>query len=152
MTKSAVTKTWIGGLIVFAAGVVAALIGVFLMLGYGGSFIQVSSNNWQFNPDVNNGFFWTTIAIMIAGGVIAAVGGLVQLAAWIAALANSYHLPDKAWFTILLIGGIIGLFTGLVGFAVMAAYVIAAPDGLPYARPQVAGPRPGALPGTPQPT
>jgi hypothetical protein len=34
---------------------------------------------------------------------------------------------------------------GLVGFAVMVAYVIAAPDGEPYRRPQIPAPAPSAL-------
>ena len=142
MTKSAVVKTWIAGLIVFAAGVVAALVGVFVMLGYGGTLTQVAGNpnSYDFVPNTTNGVFWTSIAIMSVGGLIAAVGGIVQLAAWIGALVNSYLLPEKTWFAIVLVGGVLGLFFGLLGFAAMVAYVIAAPDGTPYKQQQMPAP------------
>jgi hypothetical protein len=138
MTKSTITKTWIGGLVVFAAGLLVVGIGVFLMLVYGGTFNQITGNpnSYDFVPRID-GFFWTTIAVMCVGGLFALVGGIVQLAAWIGALVNSYMLPDKAWFMVVLIGGIGGLFFGVIGFAVMVAYVIAAPDGAPYRKPQV---------------
>lgn len=135
MTKSTITKTWIGGLVFFAAGLLVAGIGVFLMLAYGGTFHQVAGNpnSYDFVPRID-GFFWTTIAVMTVGGFFAIAGGIIQLAAWIGALVNSYGLPDKAWFLVLLIGGIASLFFGLIGFAVMVAYVVAAPDGAPYRR------------------
>lgn len=146
MTKSTITRTWIGGLVVFAAGLVLASAGVFLMLAYGGTFTQVSGNpnSYDFVPTIN-GFFWMTVWMIVLGGVVAAVGGIVQLAAWIGALVNSYLLPDKTWFTVVLIGGVLGLAFGLVGFAVMVAYVMAAPDGAPYRRPQIPTPAPSAL-------
>ena len=145
MTKSTITKTWIGGLVVFAAGLLVAGIGVFLMLVYGGTFNQVAGNpnSYNFVPRID-GFFWSTIAVMSVGGFFALAGGIVQLAAWIGALVNSYLLPDKAWFLVLLLGGIASLFFGLIGFAVMVAYVVAAPDGTPYRQPP--------LPIAPKPT
>lgn len=144
MTKSAITRTWIGGLVVFAAGIVVAIAGVILMLGYAGTFTQVAgTNNWEFQPDVNAGFFWTSIVVMSIGGIVAMIGGIVQLAAWIGALVNSYLLPEKTWFLILLLGGLLGFAFGLIGFAAMVAYVIAAPDGTPYKQaPPVQQPRP----------
>jgi hypothetical protein len=143
VTKSAITKTWISGLVVFAAGVVAAIVGVVLMLAYGGTFTQVAGNpnSYDFVPRLD-GFFWSTVTVICIGGVIAVIGGIVQLAAWIGALVNSYLLPEKTWFAILLVGGILGLFFGLVGFAAMVAYVIGAPDGTPYKQPRVAAPAP----------
>ena len=141
MTKPTIVKTWIAGLIVFAAGIVAALIGVFLMLGYGGTFTQVGSdlNSYDFTPTLN-GFFWTTVAVICVGGFVAAIGGIVQLAAWVGALVNSYLLPEKTWFGVVLVGGVLGLAFGLVGFATMVAYVLGAPDGTPYKKPYVTAP------------
>lgn len=137
MTKSMVTKTWIAGLVVLAAGLVAVAISVGFMLAYGGTFTQTNNpNEMQFVP-AYNGFFWTTVWAIVLGGIVAAVGGIVQFVAWIGALVNSYLLPEKTWFAILLIGGILGLFFGLIGFAAMVAYVIAAPDGTPYRKPQI---------------
>lgn len=136
MSKSLITKTWIAGLAVFAAGILLAIVGVFLMLAYGGTFTQISTspNNYDFTPNLN-GFFWTTVGLIVTGGVIALIGSVVQLAAWIGGLVNSYALPDKNWFLILLIGGLGSLFFAPLGFAAMVAYVIGAPDGTAYRRP-----------------
>jgi hypothetical protein len=135
MTKSMITKTWIAGLVVFAGGAVVSIVGVFLMLAYGGTFTQVASNpdNYNFTPNLN-GFFWTTVALIVTGGVIALIGSVVQLAAWIGALVNSYRLPENSWFLILLIGGLLSFAFAPIGFAAMVAYVIAAPDGSVYAK------------------
>lgn len=137
MTKPTITKTWIAGLAVLAGGLVVAIVGVALMLAYGGTFTPVAGNgsSYTFVPTLDS-FFWTTVVVIVAGAVLAGVGGIIQLAAWIGALVNSYRIPDKTWFTVLLLGGVFGLAFGLIGFAVMVAYVIAAPDGRLYATPE----------------
>jgi hypothetical protein len=61
----------------------------------------------------------------------------VQLAAWIGALFNTYMLPSKAWFLILLLGGVLSIVLAPIGFAVMLAYVVAAPDGVLYRQTQL---------------
>lgn len=128
MTKSLITRIWIGGLAVFAAGIVLALVGVFLMLAYGGTFTQVAgTNSYDFNPNIN-GFFWVTVGLIVAGGLIGLTGSLVQFVAWIGGLVNTYRLPDKAWFFVLLLGGVLSLGFAPIGFAAMIAYVIAAPE------------------------
>jgi hypothetical protein len=145
MTKSLINKTWIGGLVVFAAGIVVALVGVFLMLGYGGTFTQIDgTNTYDFVPNMN-GFFWVTIALIVAGGFIALIGSIAQFAAWIGALVNSYALPEKTWFAVLLLGGVLSFAFAPLGFAAMIAYVIAAPDGTPYRQARI-GPAPQAQP------
>lgn len=132
MTKSTITKTWIGGLATFGAGVVATMVGVFLMLAYGGTFTQVvGTNKYDFQPDMS-GFFWVTIALIVTGSLIAFVGTIIQLVAWVGAVVNSYALPERTWFAALLAGGVLGLAFAPIGFAVMVAYVVAAPDGAPY--------------------
>jgi hypothetical protein len=60
----------------------------------------------------------------------------VQLAAWIGALINTNLLQDKTWFIVLLVGGILGLNFGLLGFAAMVAYLVAGPDGTASQRSQ----------------
>jgi len=140
MTKSTVTRTWIGGLAVFAAGIVASIVGVFLMLAYGGVFTQIAgTNRYDFTPNMS-GFFWTASAIIVVGGLITLVGSIVQLAAWIGGLVNSYLLPSKGWFAVLLLGGVFSLAFAPLGFAAMLAYVVAAPDGEPYRKAQSAVP------------
>lgn len=136
MTKSTITKVWVGGLAVFAAGIVVAIVGVFLMLGYGGTFTQIlGTNDYNFVPSLN-GFFWVTVGLIVAGCVVGLIGSIAQFAAWIGALVNSNALPDKVWFLVLLIGGLLSFAFVPIGLAVMIAYVIAAPDGMPYRQAQ----------------
>ena len=145
MTKSMIGRIWIGGLVVFAAGIVVAIAGVFLMLAYGGTFTQIAgTSNYNFDPNVN-GFFWVTVGMIVTGGLIALVGSIAQFVAWIGGMINSYALPEKAWFTVLLIGGVLSFAFAPIGFAAMLAYVIAAPDGEPYRQahaPAAQQPRP----------
>ncbi len=132
MSKSTISRTWIGGLAVFAAGIVAALGGVFFMVAYGGTFTQVAdTSRYDFNPAMN-GFFWTAVGLITIGGLIALLGGIVQLAAWVGACFNSYMLESKAWFAVLLVGGLLSFFFAPLGFAAMLAYVIAGEDGYAY--------------------
>lgn len=145
MTKSTITKTWIGGLAVFAGGIVAAIAGVFLMLAYGGTFTQVAgTNRYDFTPD-NSGFFWFTVTLIVIGGLIVAAGGVVQLVAWIGGLFNSYLLPSKAWFLVLLFGGLMSFFFAPFGFGAMLAYVVGAPDGIGFRPAELPRTQPGAL-------
>lgn len=145
MKKSTINKTWIGGLVVFAAGLVLAGISVGLMLTYGGAFnYNDATQGYDFVP-VRDGFFWSMVGLIVVGGVIAAAGGVVQLAAWIGALVNTGMVPDKTWFAIVLVGGILGLFFGLIGFAAMLAYVVAGPDGTAIPKQVPGAPAPGAL-------
>ena len=126
-----------GGLVVFAAGIVVSMVGVFLMLIHIGTFTQIAgANRYNFTPDID-GFFWTTIGIIVIGGVITLIGRIVELAAWIGALFNSYMLPSKTWFLVLLLGGVLGIVLAPIGIAVMLAYVVAAPDGVLYRQMQV---------------
>lgn len=134
MTKSTITKTWIAGLIVLAVGLLVGGVSLGLMLAYGGQFTPaLGGNGSEFVPRLD-GFFWTMVGLMIVGFTAAAIGGIVQLAAWIGALVNTYQLQDKTWFVVLLTGGLLGLAFGLVGFAAMVAYVIAGPDGMAIRR------------------
>ena len=144
MGKSTVTRTWLAGLILLAVGLLAAGVSIGVMLAYGGTFTKAAAGNaYDFVPSYD-GIFWTAIGIMVAGFAVAAVGGLVQLAAWIGALVNTYQLPDKTWFAVVLAGGLLGLAFGLVGFAAMAAYLIAGPDGMTAGQPRNLAPAPGA--------
>lgn len=147
MRKSTVTKTWFGGLLLLAVGLLVAGISIGLMLAYGGTFTKAPFGNaYDFVPRYDD-VFWTTIGIMVVGFVVAAIGGLVQLAAWIGALINTFQLPDKTWFAVVLAGGLLGLAFGLVGFAAMVAYLIAGPDGMAAGQPRNLAPasRPSTL-------
>lgn len=142
MTKSTITKTWIAGLIVIVAGLLVGGISLGLMLAYGGTFQPAPSGTGQdFVPSMDS-TFWTTVSFMILGFTAVAAGGLVQLVAWIGALINTYPLQEKTWFVVLLVGGLLGLAFGVVGFAVMVAYLIAGPDGMAPHEPRLPTPAP----------
>ena len=52
------------------------------------------------------------------------LGGIIAgIVAWIGALLNTVQLPDKTWFVLLLVLGLLSF-----GFFAMVAYVIAGPD------------------------
>lgn len=147
MRKATVTRTWVTGVIVAVVGFIVAGIGVALMLTNGGHWEHVAdTNTWNFvaRPD---GFFWMTIGVIVMGGLVIIAGAIVQFAAWIGALVNTRRLHDQTWFVVLLVGGLLGLVSGLVGIGVMIAYVVAGPDGMaldqdwqPVSRPPTAQP------------
>jgi hypothetical protein len=149
MTKTTITRTWFAGLIVLAAGLLLGGISLGLMLAYGGQFTAApNGTGYDFVPRLD-AFFWTTVSLMVIGFTVAAIGGIVQLAAWIGALVNTYQLADRTWFIVLLAGGLLSLAFGLVGFATMVAYLVSGPDGMP-ARPP--GPVPTRAPEARPPT
>lgn len=145
MSKPTIVKTWLAGLVALAGGLILAMGGVFVMLAFGGSFTRVSDTNWDFNPALDAAF-WMSVAIISLGGLIAVVGSIVQLVAWVGAVVNSYPLPDRTWFMVLLIGGVASFVFAPAGFAVMIAYIIAAPDGEPYRRQTLPAPVAPAAP------
>lgn len=136
MSKSTITKTWIGGLVALGGGLLLALGGVFFMLAFGGTFTQVADNKYDFTPALDTGF-WTGVSIICLGGLAAVTGGIVQLVAWVAAVVNSYALPDRTWFTVLLVCGVASFVVAPIGFVAMVAYIAAAPDGEPYRQQRV---------------
>lgn len=147
MAKSTIVRTWLGGVIAVAAGLLLAGLSVGLMLQYGGTFTPAAAGNeYDFVPSLD-GFFWLTVGGIITGGIVATIGGIVQLVAWVGALLNTYQLADKAWFAVLLIGGLLGFVMGVLGLVTMAVYVLAGPDGMAV---QKLVPRPAA--GTLAPT
>lgn len=145
MTKPTITRTWLGGLVALAVGLVVAAFSIGLMLAYGGTFTAAAGGHgYDFVPSFD-GFFWTMVGLMIAGIGLTAVGGLVQLAAWVGTLVNTYRLEDKTWFAVVLAGGLLGLAFGLLGFAAMVAYLIAGPDGMAVREIRASAARPSTF-------
>ncbi len=136
MSKRIITRLWIIGLIVIAVGLVVGGVSIGLMFAYGGHFTSSANGNGSdFVPNLDS-VFWTTVSVAAIGFLIAIAGGIVQLAAWIGALINTNTLQDKTWFIVLLVGGVLGLSFGLLGFAAMVAYLVAGPDGTTYQQSQ----------------
>lgn len=129
MTKTTVTRLFIGSLIAFGAGATAAVLAigiaiandVFVMAGNDIVAIQGGSLGWAL------------IVLAILGGLAAAGGVIAGFVAWIGAVLNTWQLESKAWFIALVLLGIFNF-----GFVAMIAYVIAGPDGTAAARARVA--------------
>ena len=132
MTKSTITKFFIGGIVAVVAGLILAVFATFAAFA-AGEFVMDG-------PDVTGvqftAFGWSMVGLMIIGGFSMIGGAIAGLVSWIGALINTAQLEDKAWFVLLLV---LGLFS--FGFIAMVAYVIAGPDGTQTARriPQPAG-------------
>lgn len=147
MTKPQITRIWLIGIVVMLVGLVMVGVSMGLMFTKGGTYEPAASGaGYDFIPRLDS-YFWTTISFMIAGGGIAAIGAVGQLVAWVGAMVNTYRLPEKTWFAVLLGGGVVGLAFGLAQFAVMIAYIIAGPDstagqGLQFPPPASTEPTP----------
>jgi hypothetical protein len=136
--KSTVAKIWWGGLAAIAGGLIVAAICVPVMLAFGGTFKSSvnGGSGYDFVPSFNAAF-WFSVSFMVFGGLAAGLGAIAQFIAWIGALINSYRLPEKTWFVLLLILGIIGHVFGLV---MMIVWLVAGPDGTKVLPPVPAAP------------
>jgi hypothetical protein len=120
MTKSMVTKIFMGSLIAIVAGVFVVAVGFLIALSTGTLVME--------GPDVT-GFELSSAAPGALGlaflgllGIVA--GGIGQFVAWIGAVVNTSRLDDKTWFVVLLVLGLLSF-----GFVAMLVYVLAGPDG-----------------------
>jgi len=127
----------------FAGSLAALLVGVVLVLVTVAAFLctatWTTSGTQVTQFEVDQGITWT-IWFAVAGGILAAVGGLGQLVAWIGALVNTARLEDKVWFVVLLVTGIFSF-----GFIAMLVYVLIGPDGTAMTGPRASSP-PGIQP------
>ncbi len=122
MSKAAVAKVFWGSLIGLAAAFV-------LFLGAGGialwsdAFIMSGPDVTGIRPDA---FSWAMVGLAGVAVMVMAVAAASLFVAWIGAVLNTANLPDKTWFIVLLVGGLLS-----VGFIVTLIYVLAGPDGQP---------------------
>jgi hypothetical protein len=124
MTKAAVTRLFVGGIVAVVAG---------LFLGIAAVWAAYAGNGFVMNGTDVTGisstpFAWAMVALATVG-CLAMIGGAVAgLVAWIGALLNTAQLDDKSWFLVLLVLGLVSF-----GLIAMIAYVIAGPDGTRHA-------------------
>ena len=120
MTKSTVSKLFIGSVIAIAGGVVLLAAGLFLAY-VNGTFIMRGPDVVGIQPSA---LTWSMAGLAIIG-IVAIIGGaLVQFIAWIGAVLNTSRLEDKTWFIVLLVLGLLSF-----GFIAMIVYLVAGPDG-----------------------
>ncbi|HEU0003619.1 MAG TPA: hypothetical protein VFQ36_22115, partial [Ktedonobacteraceae bacterium] len=84
MHKRTITKWWIWGLGIQVAGVILSTVMALVMTAH---IVDLTTGNRDFVPD---SFFWTTIGLMILGGIVFCGGSIVQLVAQIGAIFNTH--------------------------------------------------------------
>jgi glucan phosphoethanolaminetransferase (alkaline phosphatase superfamily) len=119
MSKSAITKLFVGGIVAVVAGIFLT-VAAGLIAYFGGAFVMNGADVVGVTPTPQA---WTFIFLGLVG-ILAFIGGAISgLVAWIGALLNTAQLQDKTWFVLLLVLGLLSF-----GFVAMLAYVIAGPD------------------------
>lgn len=120
MSKSTVTRLFLGSLIAAAAGIVVIIAAVSLAFA-NGVFVMDGTRVVDIQE---TGLAFGLLGFTIIGGFAVIGGAIAGLVSWIGALLNTWQLDSKAWFVGLLLLGIFNF-----GFFAMIAYVIAGPDG-----------------------
>jgi hypothetical protein len=137
MTKSMIVKLFWGSLIGLVAGLV--LMGIAVALAVSNHIFVMSG------PDVtgirSGALSWTLLALIGLAVLLLLFAAVAHFVAWIGAVLNTAHLPDKTWFVVLLVVGLLGLV-----FIATVAYVIAGPDGLKTTEEASALPPAGGVP------
>jgi hypothetical protein len=120
MTKSNVTKLFVGSLIAIVAGVFLVAAGFMIALATG-TFVMEGPDvaGFQLSSSAPAAFGLAFIGML---GIVG--GGIAQFVAWIGAVVNTSRLEDKTWFVVLLVLGLLSF-----GFVAMLVYVLAGPDG-----------------------
>ena len=120
MSKTTVTRLFIGSGIAIVAGAILGIAAVWLAIA---NDVFVMSG-----PDIvgihGSALAWSLVGVGILAGVAMVGGAIGGLVSWIGALLNTWRLDSKTWFAVLLLLGIFNL-----GFFAMVAYLIAGPDG-----------------------
>ena len=120
MSKSTVTRIFVGSAIALIAGAVATIAVVWIAIA-NDVFVQRGPNDFEVQ---GSALAWSLLVPAILGGLAMAAGAIGAFVAWIGALLNTSQLESKTWFLVLLL---LGLFS--FGFFATIAYVIAGPDG-----------------------
>lgn len=120
MSKTTVTKLFIGSSIGVVAGAAVVIAAVWVAVA---NDVFVMSGNEVVGVR-GSGLAWSMLGLGIVGG-LAMIGGMIgNLVSWIGALLNTSELESKTWFLVLLLLGIFSF-----GFFAMIAYIVAGPDG-----------------------
>ena len=121
MSKTTVTRLFIGSGVAIIAGAIAAFVAVALALA-NNVFVMAGADVVGVR---GSALAWSLLGLGIAGGLAFVAGLISGLVSWIGALLNTWQLESKTWFAVLLL---LGTFN--FGFFAMIAYLIAGPDGI----------------------
>lgn len=119
MSKTIVTRLFIGGGLGVIAGAMLAIAAVWIAIA-NDVFVMSGADIVGLS---GGAVAWSLLGLGIVGGLVIAGGLIAGFVAWIAALLNTWQLESKTWFAVLLLLGIFNL-----GFFAMIAYLIAGPD------------------------
>jgi hypothetical protein len=125
MSKTLITRLFLGAILALAVAVVLAVVTAVLALANG--VIQFGGPSVV---NIDGPALAGLIPWLLIAGVVLAAGELAALASWIGALSNTWQSEDKTWFVVLFALGVFSL-----GWVAMIAYVVAGPDST---RPRVA--------------
>jgi hypothetical protein len=129
VSKTTVTRLFIGSIIAVIAGAILAVAAVAIAIA---SNVFVMTGN-DITGVRSSGLAWSLIGLGIVGGLTIAGGLISGLVSWIGALLNTWQIESKAWFVGLLLLGIFNF-----GFVAMIAYLVAGPDGTARIAPRSA--------------
>jgi predicted membrane-bound spermidine synthase len=130
MSKSTITRLFIGGALAVVSGSVLA-IGAIWIATLNGVFVMNGADIVRIQ---GSALAWSTLGVAIVAASAVVAGFIAGLVSWIGALLNTSQLDNRAWFVALLLLGIFSL-----GLVAMVAYVLVGPDGSasPVQRAQV---------------
>ena len=155
MTKRTITTWWLIGTIVLVVGGLLDLFSSLALASHIGTLTDNFQPNSNFVPD---SYFWTLTSLIILGGIAVLGGIVVQFVTWIGAVINTNRIVDKAWFNVLLWGGIVAIVLSpvaglgaLLWWGLMIAYLVGGPDGTAI-EPMMLRPTPAEPPKTLAPT
>src|SRR5436190_23003008 len=106
MTKRTITIWWLVGAGVMIVGGLLTLFSSLALAAHIGALTS------DFQPDVTfvpDGYFWTLVSFILLGCFAVLGGIIVQFVGWIGAVINTNRIVDKAWFNVLLWGGIVAI-------------------------------------------
>jgi hypothetical protein len=119
MSRTSIVRLFWSSLAAFAGALVLFFVAAGVVYASGGFVMD--------GPDVvgvePTAFGWSMIGVAGFTLLVMILAALAQLIAWVAAVVATAELPDKTWFIVLLVTGLIG-----VGFVAMIAYAVAGPD------------------------
>lgn len=120
MTKTTITRLFVGSLIAIAGGLV--------LLAVAGGLAIATDAFVMDGPDVvgvsSTLSAWLLIGLAGMAVLVLLLAGVVQFVAWVGAVLNTAQLENKGWFVVLLVTGLLSF-----GFIAMVMYVVAGPDG-----------------------
>ncbi len=104
ITRSLIVKFFWGSIIGLVAGLV--LVGVTAALAISNDVFVMSG------PDVTGTrsgvLSWTLLGLMALAVFVLLLAAAAHFMAWIGAVLNTAHLPDKTWLVVLLVVGLLG--------------------------------------------